>query len=64
MVLKLDPRFPLVWRTPSSLQLGVDPAVVTLHDVSETTERLLAALVAGVGLLLLALSATWYREGR
>jgi bacteriocin biosynthesis cyclodehydratase domain-containing protein len=50
MVLKLDPRYPLVWRSPSSLQLGVDPAIVTLHDVSETTERLIAALVAGVGL--------------
>jgi bacteriocin biosynthesis cyclodehydratase domain-containing protein len=50
MVLKLDPRFPLVWRSPTSLQLGVDPAIVTLHDVSETTERLIAALVAGVGL--------------
>ena len=50
MVLKLDPAYPLVWRSPSSLQLGVDPAIVTLHDVSETTERLVAALVAGVGL--------------
>lgn len=50
MVLKLDPRFPLVWRSPSSLQLGVDPARVTFDEVSETTERLLAALVAGVGL--------------
>ena len=50
MVLKLDPRYPLVWRSPTSLQVGVDPAVVMLDDVSETTERLVAALVAGVGL--------------
>ena len=50
MVLKLDPRFPLVWRSPSSLQFGVDPAIVTLHDVSETMERLVSALVSGVGL--------------
>ncbi len=50
MVLKLDPRHPLVWRSPTSLQLGVDPAVVTLDEVSETTERLVAALVTGVSL--------------
>jgi bacteriocin biosynthesis cyclodehydratase domain-containing protein len=50
MVLKLDPRYPLVWRSPSSLQLGVDPAVVRIDDVSDTAERLIAALVSGVGL--------------
>lgn len=48
MVLKLDPRFPLVWRTPTSAQLGVDPPRVVLHDVTEAQERMLAALASGV----------------
>jgi bacteriocin biosynthesis cyclodehydratase domain-containing protein len=49
MVLKLDPRFPLVWRSPNSLQLGVDAPVVVLDQVSSAQERLVAALVSGVG---------------
>jgi bacteriocin biosynthesis cyclodehydratase domain-containing protein len=65
MVLKLDPRYPLVWRSPSSLQLGVDPAVVRMDEVSETAERLLAALVSGVtlpGLTMLARGDTEARD--
>ena len=48
MVLTLDPRFPLVWRTPFSLQLGLDPAVVRLDDVTGAQERIIAALASGV----------------
>lgn len=47
MVHRLDPRFPLVWRTPSSVQVGVDPARVVLDPVSPSAERMLAALVTG-----------------
>lgn len=47
MVLQLDPRYPLVWRSPSSLQLGIDRPVVVLEEVSEAQERMLSALVAG-----------------
>lgn len=57
MTLKLDPRHPMLWRTPSSLQFGVDPALIRLEEVSETEERLLAALAVGVsrpGLTMLA----------
>lgn len=57
MTLRLDPRFPLVWRTPSSVQLGIDPPLVRLEDVTETQERLLAALALGVtspGLTMIA----------
>jgi bacteriocin biosynthesis cyclodehydratase domain-containing protein len=60
MVLSLDPRFPLVWRTPSSVQLGVASPVVVLHDVSAAVEGMLAALAAGVtrsGLDLIAREA-------
>jgi bacteriocin biosynthesis cyclodehydratase domain-containing protein len=48
MILRLDPRLPLVWRSPVSIQLGIDPPVVVLDDVTDTQERLLAALAVGV----------------
>ncbi|MCY7413495.1 MAG: hypothetical protein LH471_10745 [Salinibacterium sp.] len=48
MILRLDPRLPVVWRSPMSVQIGVDPPRVRLDDVSPTTERLISALVAGV----------------
>ncbi len=48
MILKLDPRWPLVWRSPTSVQIGIDPPRVILHDVTETDERMLAALAVGV----------------
>ncbi len=57
MILKLDPRWPLVWRTPFSVQLGIDPPRVRLDDVTEQQERMLSALSIGVsepGLALLA----------
>lgn len=47
-ILRLDPRIPIVWRTPTSVQLGIDPPVVRIDDVSEDQERLLAALSVGV----------------
>jgi len=57
MILRLDPRLPVVWRSPMSVQIGLDPPRVRLDDVSPTTERLIAALVAGVtrpGLTMIA----------
>lgn len=57
MVLKLDPRYPLVWRTPTSAQIGVDPARVVLTDVTPAHERMLGALSVGVsepGLTMIA----------
>lgn len=47
MVLKLDPRYPILWRTPSSVQVGSE-AVAVLDEVSDGDARLLAALAAGV----------------
>jgi bacteriocin biosynthesis cyclodehydratase domain-containing protein len=57
MVLRLDPRLPLVWRSPSDVQLGIDPPVIVLREVSPVQERMIAALVAGVsapGLTMIA----------
>ena len=48
MVLRLDPRFPLLWRTPQSLQFGLDRPSVVLEAVSHADELVIAALVAGV----------------
>ncbi len=57
MTLRLDPRRPIVWRTPHSLQIGVDPVLAVLDDVSEGDARLIDALAVGVprsGLEMLA----------
>jgi len=48
MVLKLDPRYPVVWRTPTSLQIGVADPIAVLDDLTPATERMIAALVPGV----------------
>jgi bacteriocin biosynthesis cyclodehydratase domain-containing protein len=60
MVLQLDPRFPLVWRSPTSLQFGVATPVVRLDDVTTADEYMLAALATGVsgpGLTMIGTSA-------
>ncbi len=57
MTLRLDPRRPIVWRTPYSLQIGVDPALASLDEVSDGDARLVDALSVGVtrsGLAMLA----------
>lgn len=48
MILRLDPRWTLVWRDPFTVQLGVDPPAVVLESVSSTEERLIAALGVGI----------------
>jgi hypothetical protein len=40
--------FPLVWRTPTSLQFGIDRVAATLHEVTPTQERVLALLQSRV----------------
>lgn len=60
MVLRIDPELPVVWRSPSSVQIGVDPALAVLEGVTDGDARLLAALAAGVspsGFDMLARSA-------
>lgn len=48
--LRLDPRHPLVWRSPTSLQLGVDAPIVRFDAVTPAEERMLHALTTGVSL--------------
>lgn len=59
MILRVDPRLPLVWRSPTSAQFGIDPPAVVLPNVTEGQEKILSALVAGIsrsGLGMLARS--------
>ncbi|MCU1474169.1 MAG: uncharacterized protein JWQ92_2237, partial [Amnibacterium sp.] len=46
-VLRIDPAAALVWRSPSTLQIGVDPPLAVLRDLLPTAERIVTALVAG-----------------
>lgn len=48
MALRLNPRYPLVWRTPDSVQLGIDQAIVTIRELTVAHEAVLAALTVGV----------------
>jgi len=48
MVLKVREGVPLVWRSPSSLQFGVDEPLVVLDEVDAGTERMVASLVSGI----------------
>ena len=57
MTLRLDPRLPLVWRSPFGVQVGIDPPVVRIDDVTEAQQRMLAALVVGTSIPGLAVIA-------
>lgn len=46
-MLTLDPAAPLLWRSPTSLQLGVAPVLAVLPEVSGVAESVLAALRTG-----------------
>jgi len=58
VVLKLAEGVPLVWRSPSSIQVGVDDPTIVLEDVTPGVERLIAALRAGIS------SSGWTMLGR
>ena len=48
MILKLDPRWPVVWRTPHSAQVGIDPPKAVLENLTLAQERMLSALILGI----------------
>lgn len=48
MALSLDPRIHRVWRSPQSLQFGVDRPVLVLESIGHVEERMLDALASGV----------------
>ncbi|MGO3886909.1 MAG: hypothetical protein ACTJHU_11500 [Mycetocola sp.] len=47
MIYRLDPRSPLIWRGPTSIQIGLNRHPLVLDHTTPTTERLIGALVAG-----------------
>ncbi|MFF1634050.1 TOMM precursor leader peptide-binding protein [Leifsonia sp. NPDC058248] len=57
MTFALDPRIHRVWRSPATLQFGVERPVLTLTGLSNADERMLVALDAGVTLSGLQLVA-------
>jgi bacteriocin biosynthesis cyclodehydratase domain-containing protein len=48
MVLKLAAGVPLIWRSPTGIQLGAARPLAVLDDVTPAHERLLAALETGI----------------
>lgn len=47
-ILRLDPRRTLVWRDPTTLQVGVDPVVAMLDHIDDAELRLVESLAVGV----------------
>ncbi|TFC62611.1 TOMM precursor leader peptide-binding protein [Cryobacterium sp. TMB1-7] len=48
MILRLDPRYPLVWRTPDTIQLGIDRPLAIVPGVTAPLESVIAALRVGI----------------
>jgi len=60
-MLRLNPRLPLVWRTPTSCQFGSLVPVAVLHELTPNDERALAVLHEGALLSTLrALASHWH----
>lgn len=57
MIYQLDPLVHRVWRSPDTVQFGVERPVLTLRGLSNADERLLVALDAGMTLSGLQLVA-------
>lgn len=48
MELHLDRRYPVVWRSPTTIQIGVDGERVVLERITPQLEHLLGAVTAGI----------------
>jgi bacteriocin biosynthesis cyclodehydratase domain-containing protein len=48
MIYRIDPAVPLVWRTPDTIQLGIDDPLVVFPGVTSALMHVLEALRAGV----------------
>ena len=60
MILALDPTLPVVWRSPTSLQIGIDRPAVVVTGVTTADELMISALQLGVsrsGLLMIGQSS-------
>ena len=50
MLIRLNPRIPVVWRTPDTLQVGIDAPLAVIETTTPGVERVIAALRAGAPL--------------
>ena len=48
MVIRLNPQFPVVWRTPDSIQIGIDRPITVVDHVSIALERVVNLLRVGL----------------
>jgi bacteriocin biosynthesis cyclodehydratase domain-containing protein len=48
MVIRLNPRYPVVWRTPDSIQIGIDRPITVVTHVSTALERVVNLLRVGL----------------
>jgi len=48
MVIRLNPQYPVVWRTPDSLQIGIDRPLTVVSHVSTSLERVVNLLRVGL----------------
>jgi len=48
MAIRLNPRFPVVWRSPDTIQVGVDHPLLVLSGVTTGLEIVLSALQDGI----------------
>ncbi|GAA3872199.1 hypothetical protein GCM10022381_14090 [Leifsonia kafniensis] len=48
MVIRLNPQYPVVWRTPDSIQIGIDRPVTVVTHVSTALERVVNLLRVGL----------------
>jgi hypothetical protein len=60
----LNPDYPLVWRTPTSLQFGIDRVAAVLAEVTPRQERVLALLQSRVSAATLRAMAAGYGMAR
>lgn len=58
MILRIDPSRSLVWRTPTTLQIGLGASAVVLDNVTALDEHLVSALLVGTTRQALAVVAT------
>ena len=46
--IRIDPRLPVVWRSPNALQIGAEPPCIVIDPFADRDRRMLAAVRAGV----------------
>lgn len=47
-MIKLNPAFPLIWRSPTSIQIGIDRPLAIAESITLGQERFLSALRTGI----------------